>query len=171
MAHVRKTELQRTATALKAASCQSFDYPDGAIPVDKTATERLREAVHRIRPEAVVLPWFLDNLPDHRRTNLLYIEACRDVGCLVLAYEVWSLLEPNAVLDITPFLDAKLRMIRHYESQLRTVDYVNYALGLAKVRAYHYPVQERRTGAAEAFIALPNVEYCELARPLCAARP
>jgi LmbE family N-acetylglucosaminyl deacetylase len=166
MAELRKAELHKTATALNAASCQFFEYPDGAIPADETAVRRLRDAVDRIGPDLVLLPWFLDNLPDHRQTNRLYVQACRHLGCMVLAYEVWSLLEPNAVLDITPFLDAKLSLIRHYETQLRTVDYVSYALGLARVRAYHHPIQERRAGAAEAFIALPNADYCELAAPL-----
>ena len=58
-------------------------------------------------------------------------------------------------------VDQKLQLIRNYPSQLRTVDYVQYVSGLASVRAYHAALQPIRAGAAEAFVALPNREYCE----------
>ena len=59
---------------------------------------------------------------------------------MVLGYEIWSLLTPNAFIDITELLDRKLEAIAQYESQLRTVDYIAFASGLAKVRAFHLPV-------------------------------
>lgn len=34
-----------------------------------------------------------------------------------------------------------------YASQLRTVDYVGYAVGLARTRAFHHPVRELRDAA------------------------
>jgi LmbE family N-acetylglucosaminyl deacetylase len=117
-----------------------------------------------------VLPWFLDGHGDHRRTNFLYSRACGDLEATVLGYEIWSMLEPNAVFDITEYLADKLSLIRNYPSQLRTVDYVGYASCLATVRAYHAALQPFRSGAAEAFVALPNREYCELVCKLYHAR-
>jgi hypothetical protein len=66
------------------------------------------------------------------------------------------------VFDITPHLADKLSLIRNYPSQLRTVDYLGYMSGLATVRAYHTALRPLRSGVAEAFVALPNREYCEL---------
>jgi hypothetical protein len=43
------------------------------------------------------------------------------------------------------------------------VDYLSYAEGLARVRAYHARVKEDRSGAVEAYVALPARDYCELA--------
>jgi hypothetical protein len=80
------------------------------------------------------------------------------------------MLEPNAVLDITAHLAGKLSLIRNYPSQLRTVDYVGYASSLASVRAYQAGFRPLRSGAAEAFVALPNREYCELVRQRYGAR-
>jgi len=88
----------------------------------------------------------------------------------VLGYEIWSMLKPNAVFDITKHLADKLSLIRNYPSQLRTGEYVGYASGLANVRAYQAAVQPLRSGAAEAFEALPNREYCELVYELYDAR-
>ena len=156
----RKTEFRKIAHTLNVASVRHLDFPDGGIPCSTTAAEQLRAIVQDIRPDTVLLPWFLDNHVDHCRANVLYAWGCADLQALVLGYEVWSLLEPNAVLDITPHLDAKLALIRNYESQLRTVDYVGFASGLARVRAYQFPTDTRRAGAVEAYVALPNHEYC-----------
>lgn len=166
MTAVRRAELSRTAQALGARSTHSFAYRDGQIPVTAAAVADVRAVVERIQPDVVLLPWFLDNHMDHSRVNLLYATACPDREALVLGYEVWRMLEPNAVFDITPHLAGKLDLVRNYPSQLRTVDYLSYVEGLARVRAYHAGIDARRSGAMEAFVALPNQEYCELVRRL-----
>lgn len=158
----RRAEFGKTAAALRATSVQYLDYPDGNIPCSATAAERLRSIVCDLRPDVVLLPWFLDGHVDHRHTNVLYARACADLEATVLGYEIWSLLEPNAIFDITGHLAEKLSLIQNYTSQLRTVDYAQYASGLAHVRAYHAALHPLRSGAAEAFLALPNREYCEL---------
>ena len=125
--------------------------------------------MRNIQPDVVLLPWFLDGHIDHRRANVLYAQSCADLDATVLGYEIWSLLEPNAIFDITEYLAEKLLLIQNYTSQLRTVDYVQYASGLANVRAYHAALCPLRSGAAEAFVALPNQEYCELVCELSGA--
>ena len=81
---------------------------------------------------------------------------------MVLAYEVWQMLEPNAVLDITDQLDEKLALVTQYRSQTATVDYLGFVEGIAKTRAFYSPVRTNRGGAAEAYLALPNADYCDL---------
>jgi N-acetylglucosamine malate deacetylase 1 len=168
LVEARLAEFEVTATALGAASVQHLDYPSGNIPCDNSAADRLRSIFCSIRPDVVLLPWFLDAHADHRQANRLYASACSEFEATVLGYEIWTMLEPNAVFDITPYLTDKLSLIRNYPSQLRTVDYLAYARGLASVRAFHAAVQPLRSGAAEAFLALPNREYCELVRELAA---
>jgi hypothetical protein len=72
------------------------------------------------------------------------------------------MLEPNAVLDITTQLDEKLALVAQYRSQTATVDYRGFVEGIAKTRAFYSPVRTNRGGAAEAYLALPNVDYCDL---------
>ena len=50
------------------------------------------------------------------------------------------------------------------------MDYAGYASALARVRAHHAALHPLRVGAAEAFVALPNREYCELVHALYGAR-
>ena len=162
MAELRRAEFRKTAEILKAASVRHLDFPDGNIPCSPAAVEQLRAVITKIHPDVVLLPWFLDGHVDHRRTNLLYAWACSDIEATVLGYEIWTMLEPNALFDITPHLPEKLALIQNYRSQLRTVDYVSYAAGLASVRAYQAAFWPQRSGAAEGFLALPNHDYCEM---------
>jgi N-acetylglucosamine malate deacetylase 1 len=162
MAEVRRAEFQRTAKDLRVASVHYLDFPDGNIPLDAAAAARLRSIVDTVKPDVVLLPWFLDGHIDHRRANALYVRACSGLEMIVLGYEIWSMLEPNAVFDVTEHMEEKLSLIRNYSSQLRTVDYVRYAAGLADVRGFHAAVRGRRSGSAEAFLALPNRDYCDL---------
>jgi LmbE family N-acetylglucosaminyl deacetylase len=170
LVEARKAEFGKTAGVLKAASVRHLDFPDGNIPCSGAAIEQVRSIVHDIRPDVVLLPWFLDNHIDHRRANLLYAWACADIEAVVLGFEIWSMLEPNAVFDISQYLPEKLALIQNYPSQLRTVDYMNYASGLAHVRAYQAAFSPHRSGAAEAFLALPNHEYCEMVCALYGVR-
>jgi LmbE family N-acetylglucosaminyl deacetylase len=119
LVEARRAEFRKTAAALRAASVQLLDYPDGDILCSSKEVER--SIVRNIHPDVVLLPWFLDEHVDHRRANLLYALACGDIEATVLGYEIWSMLEPNAVFDITKHMNGKLSLIRNYPSQLRTV--------------------------------------------------
>ncbi len=83
---------------------------------------------------------------------------------MVIGYEIWGLLTPNAYLDISDFLQRKRELISQYISQTRTVDYISYAEALARTRAFHLPVNENRSGFVEAYVALPCRDYCDLVR-------
>jgi N-acetylglucosamine malate deacetylase 1 len=171
MAAARREELKRVAAELGSASLEFLSIPVGNISINPENLAKVRAAVERIAPDVVLLPWFLDNHPDHRAANQLYAEACHDMDHLVLGYEIWEMTEPNALFDITPFLEQKMELIRHYVTQLRTVNYLEYAAALARLRAFHGALNADRTGAAEGFVALPNAEYCQLARMLSQPRP
>ena len=68
----------------------------------------------------------------------------------VVEYEVWTTLRcPNIYIDITGVTEKKKELIKIYESQTRSLDYVNLALGLNAYRGI-----SKHMGYAEAF-------YCE----------
>ena len=59
-------------------------------------------------------------------------------------------------------LEEKLALVNEYRSQTATVDYAGFVEGIAKTRAFYSPVRTNRGGAAEAYLALPNGDYCDL---------
>jgi N-acetylglucosamine malate deacetylase 1 len=135
---------------------------DGAPGATEVAA--LRRILQTFAPKVVLLPWMLDNHSHHKHTNRLFADAAQGLDLLVLGYEIWSLLSPNAYFDISDVQDRKRDLIALHVSQLRTVDYITYSGALARVRAFHNPVRENRTGAVEAFVALPSCDYCDLVR-------
>lgn len=157
----RKNELRKTADALRTKSLSFLDLPDRAIVIDDESVAKLRKLLDDINPDLVLLPWFLDNHPDHRSVNRLFARACANRNPLVLGYEIWAMLDPNAYFDIADQLDAKIALIENYTTQIREVDYMTFARGLAWVRGYQL-VRKNGRKAAEAFVALPAEDYCGL---------
>jgi N-acetylglucosamine malate deacetylase 1 len=162
----RKEEVSEVARRLQIASLRYLDLPDGSIAPNIDAARKLRVAIDRVKPDIVLLPWFLDRQHDHRVVNILYAWACQDLQAMVLSFEIWEMLQPNAVLDIAEVLEEKLALVNCYRTQTATIDYAGLCQGLAKTRAFYYPVRQERNGAVEAFFTLPGAEYCELVRAL-----
>jgi LmbE family N-acetylglucosaminyl deacetylase len=53
----------------------------------------------------------------------------------VLAYEVWTPLQQlDEIVDITPYMETKLRAIAAYSSQTRVMNFAAAAQGLARYR-------------------------------------
>jgi LmbE family N-acetylglucosaminyl deacetylase len=164
LASVRSGELDKVAAMVEASEVIRFRISDCDGVPGGSEIVALRRILEDFAPEVVLLPWFLDNHPHHKVTNRIFAEAAKGLDLMVLAYEIWAMLSPNAIFDITDVLGRKREMIAMHASQIRTVDYVQYAEGLARTRAFHYPVRGNRSGAVEAYLALPCADYCDLAR-------
>lgn len=161
LVELRKQELMQTAEALHAKSVTCLDLPDRGLVADEATAAKLRAVLDTVRPDVVLLPWFLDNHPDHMAANRLFTKASNNPNTLVLGYEIWAVLEPNAWFDITPHLDAKLKLVNYYGSQLKDADYPAFVRGMASVRGYQL-IKKTGGKAAEAFVALPAEDYCSL---------
>ncbi len=159
---LRSQELDAVAAALGVTSVTRFDVSDCNGQPGQAELAKLRDILLDFKPDLVVLPWMLDRHPHHRRVNEIFAAAATDLDAMVIGYEIWALLVPNAFLDITDHLQRKIEIVALYESQLRTIDYRTYVRGLAQTRAFHYRVRERRLGAVEAYVALPARDYCDL---------
>lgn len=163
LVQARLEELGRACHHFSARVVGGVGLSDGTVPTPLgPAAKRLRALVEIVRPDVVILPWFLDQHTDHRTANLLWATACADIPCMVLGSEIWSLTFPNAYFDITDVLPAKLAAVSEFKTQLATVDYLSLVDGLAKIRAFYSNVRIGRDGAAEAFFSLPNRDYSEL---------
>jgi len=164
LVNARKDELAEVAACLQASSTHAIDLPDGYANPRPEDAQTLGSIVSALHPDVVLIPWFLDNLPDHRMANLLYASACADLDCMVLGFEVWSLCHPNALFDTTAWLDEKLRLVELYKTQTASVDYARLVTGLGLTRGFQLGRGQNGTSAAEAFLALPNRDYCDIVR-------
>jgi LmbE family N-acetylglucosaminyl deacetylase len=143
--------------------------PDGGIKLDMEIARKLRAMIDEMRPNIVLLPWFLDCQQDHRAVNVLYAWGCHDLRAMVVSFEIWEMLVPNAILDIADVFEEKIELVRCYRTQTATVDYVGLCEGLAKARAFYNPTHPNRGGLVEGYFTLPSADYCERVRELYGA--
>jgi len=157
----RKIETANAAKILGIKETIFWGYKDGKLAAGQSAAQALKDLIEKVQPEIIFLPSFLDNHPDHRATNEIFINA---VNALekpefeIWAYEVWSPIFINRLVDITLYIKTKEEAIQAHASQLASRRYDKAALGLAQYRAEVNNIR----GYAEGFFAAPFNLYKEL---------
>lgn len=159
----REAEARRAASVLGVSDLAFLGEPDRGVRSHPALVDRLVRLLREKRPEIVYLPWFLDNHVDHIGVNLVFRDAWEAWRgrCAVWAYEVWSPLFPNRVVDITAEAEWKKRALAEYRSQQADLDYVSVSLALNRYRS---GLRMGGRGYAEAFLAMEAVEYLDLLR-------
>ena len=144
----------------------SLDIPEGDLKADDATVESLAAVVDRVRPEAIMVPFLLDDHVEHRVASLL-LAAAWTKNLLASAVEVWgyqvySALTPNVAVDITDVAKDKADAIRMWkDSAMRQRDWAHFALGRD---AFNLRFLDGAPGPryAEAFIVLPIGEFAAL---------
>ena len=160
----RRREEARRATAIlgiEAPDLVFLDQHDGGIRPTPHLLDRLVRILAEKSPEVVYLPWFLENHVDHVAVNAVFREAWGRWRrkCTVYAYEVWTPLIPNRIVDITRDVEIKKEALSQYASQLEEVDYVGTTLALNRYRSV---TNLKGRGYAEAFLCMDVREYLDL---------
>jgi LmbE family N-acetylglucosaminyl deacetylase len=139
-----------------------------AIRHNEHAAKRLAEAIQRAKPEALFVPFLLDDNDDHRRVNQLLFTALRrgllPAGLELWAYHIYAPLPGNAVVDITDMAERKRAAIRLYATQTAKRDWAHFALGINAVNSRALPGSSEAC-YAESFFVMPLRDYAQL----CAA--
>lgn len=149
--------------------CQSIGWSynflqltDGLIEIQGSASDKLAAEINAIRPSFIFLPFLLDDNLDHRKANQLLANTVPllKVTPEIWAYQVYSSLIPNIVIDITDVIDKKQLALKKYASQFKDRDWANFNLGL---NAWNSRLlKSKKTCYAENFFVLPMQEYAEL---------
>jgi N-acetylglucosamine malate deacetylase 1 len=69
----------------------------------------------------------------------------------IFLYNVWSVLFPNIVVDITSEMNEKLDILSHYKSQLSNKDYLHIVKGLNAYYSVYLKAPENKPAYAETF--------------------
>lgn len=135
---VREQEAQTAARILGVRHLEFWHERDGAVRATRPAVERLCAKLKAIRPDTVYVTHDREMHPDHRGAVRLLRQAMRRIGGIppdVLMYEVWTPTQRlDEIVDISPFIDRKLRAIRAYRSQCAVVGFVEAVRGLNRYR-------------------------------------
>jgi LmbE family N-acetylglucosaminyl deacetylase len=163
---------ERVSAEAKAVA-EKFGYhtkflhlPSNNIPLDQNTVSEFRAAIEALRPDTLFIPFLADDHDDHRRASHLLLQAygagSPTLQSEVWGYQVYTLLPPNVVVDISTVAEQKREAIRMFGSQ-SSRDWAHYMLGMNAfnsrfLRAARGPV------FIEAFFVVPGAEYIDLCR-------
>lgn len=163
IAGVREEETRRVAEAL-GSQVGFWRYPAHAWQVDEEVKNRLRAAVREWNPDVIFLPFLADDHEDHRRTSELFYAVFKNTSPQyeIWAYQVYSTVLPNVIVDVSDVLEEKLKLVRMHKSQTAHRDWAHYIRGLNAFNVRWLKTSEPRY--AETFFVVPAKEYIELCR-------
>ncbi len=158
LAAQRRQEAETAADLLGIEDLRFFNYPDTKLLSNTETAQHLYETLQEVKAQAVFLPFLLDEHPDHIAANRLFAKISRQLRPPVTAYayEVWTPLRPNRVVDISQAAAKKKEAIRKHASQMKYIDYAETSAGLNKFRSMSTGFGQ---GHYEAFFAMQADQY------------
>ncbi|MBM2820999.1 MAG: hypothetical protein HW405_759, partial [Candidatus Berkelbacteria bacterium] len=159
--NIRKDEAQKASQILGVSQTYFWGYQDGKLAAGSSAIKALSDLIVKVKPDIIFLPSFLDNHGDHRVTNEIFINATSKIlpdDFPVWAYEIWTPIFVNRLIDITLYIKTKREAILAHESQLKSRGYDKAIMGLNQYRAEI----NNLSGFAEGFFAAPLKVYRDL---------
>ena len=163
---IRMDEARAVAAAAGFASFECWDADNRAFRADDAWASRLADLLVRLRPCLVFTPFLADAHADHFTVNAVLAEAIPRAGdavasTRVLGYEVWSLVPPSVVCDVTAERERQEALLWIYESGMKVDDFVE----LCERRNYWRSCTLLgRPGYAEAFHSVDARAYPALVR-------
>jgi LmbE family N-acetylglucosaminyl deacetylase len=153
----RNREAREAAKVLGISRLFFLDQEDSRLSCERDVVGIVREHMEEQKPNIVYVPHFYDNHRDHFETNRVLLEVLRITGSQVRirAFETWTPILPNCLVDVTHVFNAKLAAIRKHETQLAYIDYEEAVSGLNSYRAQMSGLR----GFAEAFLETDEKSY------------
>lgn len=159
-AELRRSEAIRSSVHLGVPEENLFrlHLRDGDLINQSGTNHELRAILEKTNPDIIYLPSFCESHRDHYAANiLLKNNLVRNVT--IAAYEVWTPLIPNRLINISAVIQDKRAALLEHASQLNELDYLDATLGLNRYRAAMF---KKDAQYAEAFIYCNSDQYFEL---------
>lgn len=135
---LREQEAHDAARILGIETLEFWREPDGSLLATSEAAARLRKKLRQFSPARVYVTHDREMHPDHRAAARLLkraMDGARSRQPEILMYEVWTPIQRlDAIVDISEYMDAKLRAVRAYRSQCALVGFVEAVRGLNRYR-------------------------------------
>lgn len=140
-AAIRAIEAANAAEILGIKIRENLNLPDGFIFNNKENQLKVIEKIRQYQPEIVLCNAIADRHIDHGKSNTLVREACFLSGLLkiitkesegknqnswrpkaIYSYIQWNSIPPDFVVDISGYIDLKMKAVAAYESQFYNSD-------------------------------------------------
>lgn len=153
----RIREAEEAARVIGLTDLEFLGYESKRLLEKGDLSARLSSIVRDYGPDIVYLPSLFDRHNDHLAVNHL-LAACHKkfrFDFTVCAFEVWTSLVPNLIIDITDTIEAKKEALSMHRSQLASHDWLDASVSLNRYRA----VTSGAGTYAEAFMRYSMKEY------------
>ena len=141
-----------------------LNYEAGKIPLD---SESFMSAIHSFNPQILLLPSLLDDHDDHRRVSHMILNAVSQGAWArkpeIWAYQVYSCVPGNVIIDITEVIAAKKSLINLYEEEMKRRDWAHFSCGQNAYMSRFLPEGGSRCYAEMYFVA-PFDDYVALCK-------
>ncbi|MFZ0662575.1 MAG: bacillithiol biosynthesis deacetylase BshB1 [Acidobacteriaceae bacterium] len=164
----REAEATAAATILGVAWREALDIADGRVENTYENRVKIVEALRRVRPRVVILPYWTGRHPDHSTTATLGYEACFLSGLAkletgaapwrpfkIVYASLYADVRPSFVVDIAPYIEDRHRALMAYRSQ-----YANQVAG-GGLFVPEEEIRERTFAEARHYGLLAGVTYGE----------
>ncbi len=137
------------------------------IAMTESSAKALADKLRELEPDTLFLPFLFDDHDDHRRVSDMVLMAHETAGFSpkleIWAYQVYTAVLGNVVIDISDVAQDKRDMIGCYASEMAKRDWAHYALGL---NAWNLRFLKSAPGPryAEMFFVAPLKDYMTLCR-------
>ena len=140
-ASIRATEAVNAAEILGIKIRENLNLPDGFISSNKENQLKVIEKIRQYQPEIVLCNAIDDRHIDHGKSNALVREACFLSGLrkiitkgsegknqnswrpkAIYSYIQWNSIPPDFVVDISGYIDLKMKALAAHESQFYNSD-------------------------------------------------
>ncbi len=134
-AQTRKEEAENAAKILGVTVRENLGFADGFFVNDKAHQLEIIKIIRKYRPEIVLCNAIDDRHIDHGKGSKLVSNACFLSGLLKIETEIehvnqdrwrpkqvyhyiqWKNIEPDVVVDVSGFLDLKMKSVMAYKTQ------------------------------------------------------
>lgn len=129
---IRKNEAADAARILGVVNRISLGFPDRGLFMKEEYIRKMAAVIRKYKPSVVFAPYFDDRHPDHGNCSRLVEEAVFSAGIKkyhteendaphrvgkVYFYMINGFHSPDFVVDISPYMETKIRALNAYKSQ------------------------------------------------------
>lgn len=130
----RRSESRRAMAQLGCEDIEFWGFRDSCVITDSDIEGialRVQAECQSFRPDVVYAPWEGEANGDHRAIYCGTLRGLRKAGFqgVAFGYELWGLMVPDVVLNITPVAERKFTAMSEFQTQLAYCDYVRVIRG------------------------------------------